>query len=227
MDPPRPVSAEDPRENMPSYQSFTGSDAEKDIGSTHIENAQVTDERDIEMRLGHMLQPILDQQRAYFEEQVNKANQEAAASAKAEKRASALADSASLALDELTQSATQLRDENQSLSKDLTRERTKAEKSTVLAKSMTKAFQEEKKLSEGLMENNTRLQKQVGELSATVAKQKDEIKELEEQIRDLYLNIEARDKFKAMDLEEGELEGASLGVSANPAGKGRGKGRKK
>jgi len=227
MDPPRLSSPENPPANIPSDQNLRESDTEKDIGSTHVENAQVINEEDIEMRLGHMLQPILDQQRAYFEEQVTKANNEAEAAIKAEKRASALANSASAALEELTDSNAQLREENQSLSKDLAREKIKAEKSTVLAKSMTKAFQEEKKLSEGLMENNTRLQKQVGELSSAVEKQMDEIKDLEEQIRDLYLNIEARDKFKALDLEDGELEGASLGVSATPAGRGRGKGRKK
>ena len=227
MDPPRATPVEESRENTFSTQGRSNSDDEKHMGSTHVENLQVATEGDIEMRLGHMLQPILDQQRAYFEEQVAQANQKAEAAVKAENRALALANTSSLALEELTHAANELRQENQALSKDLAREKTKAEKSTVLAKSMTKAFQEEKKLSEGLMENNTRLQKQVGELSSAVEKQKYEIKDLEEQIRDLYLNMEARDKLKAMDLEEGELEGGSLGVSANPAAKGRGRGRKK
>ncbi|KAG9247264.1 hypothetical protein BJ878DRAFT_205097 [Calycina marina] len=222
MDEPRSISDQGPLEpqaQMTYAQSLTSSDAGKEA-----HHPTVPSEHDVEMRLGYMLQPILDQQRAYFEEQMALANSEATAATAAEQLASDEATAATIALEKVNFSNATIRAENQSLTKDLVREKSKSEKSTVLAKSMTKAFQEEKRLSEGLLENNTRLQKLVKELEAKIAEQKGEIGELEEQVRDLYLNFEARDKLQAMDLEEGELEGGSL--VANP-GKGKGRGRKK
>ena len=61
----------------------------------------------------------------------------------------------------------------------------------------------------------------------TVEEQKSQIAELEDTIRDLYMNIEARDKLQEMDLEDGELEGGTLSLPPEKRKPGKGKGRKK
>jgi hypothetical protein len=91
---------------------------------------------------------------------------------------------------------------------------------------MTKSFQDEKQLSAGLMENNSVLTAKLEAAAKAAQEQKEKIADMEEQIRDLYMNIEARDKLQQLNLEEGELEGSSVSVpEQKKPGKGKGKKR--
>ncbi|KAH8599643.1 hypothetical protein B0O99DRAFT_367949 [Bisporella sp. PMI_857] len=149
--PPAPRSERDAPHEItltPSAPSVTNPGA---CNCTCHANTEV----DLDIRLGHMLQPILDQQRAFFEERVEKATQEAEAATASAIDASERAEKAEAKFQESASEQSHLQEEVNNLEKDLAREKTKAAKSTTLAKAMTKSFQDEKQLSAGLMENNS------------------------------------------------------------------------
>lgn len=195
--------------------------------STHHNDVDMVPREKLE-RIGieytHLLTSQLESQRVYFEELVGKAV------AKAES-ASASAASLSIKFENALTLLTSVQTEHDnlttttlpSLEKELTRERAKATKSTDIAKGFSKQLIEERKVSEGLM-------KRIEFLEAGMEKAKMEIEEvkkreeegrlreeeLKEENRDLMFALSAGEKLKAMEgsgeVEEGEVEGGSVGV---------------
>ncbi|EAQ85094.1 hypothetical protein CHGG_09108 [Chaetomium globosum CBS 148.51] len=186
----------------------------------------------IGMEYTHLLTSQLESQRVYFEEMVNKAADKAA-------KASAAAESASSQAAEALKQLSVLRDEHRvlknetvpALEKELAKEKARATKSAELARSLSKALQEEKEVSAGLM---TRIEHVKGEAEGTgrlVEQLRAENEELKEMNRDLTMFISGQEKLREMEREgrvgQGELEDGTVGVAEGSGGKRKGKGRKK
>lgn len=151
----------------------------------------------------HMLTSQLESQRMYFEEQVARAAEKAARGATAAEEAATTARDAVEVLREMTLEHRKMRDEIiPDLERDRDRVRTKAEKSNELARSMTKAFQEEKQVSQGLMERIKHLDVALERVRKEVIELKEENTDLKEQNRDLSFFISSQEKLNSM---EGEL----------------------
>jgi BRCA1-associated protein len=183
----------------------------------------------------HLLTSQLESQRIYFEEMVSKAADKAA-------RAFAAADSAKQHAQEALEEVTDLRAEHRKLKqgtipmleKDLERERNRANKSTELARSLGKSLQDEKKVSEGLMERIDYVNKELDTLKIQIGALKEEKQELEEMNRDLTMHFSGMDKLKQLENEgqigQTELEEGTAIVPEDKrkgGGKGKGKGKSK
>lgn len=155
------------------------------------------------MEYTHMLTSQLESQRDYFEEQVARTVEKAAKSAKAAEDAAAACQSAMTQLQQMTTEHRKMRDEIiPGLERDRDRMGTKAEKSNELARSMTKAFQEEKQVSKGLMERIKHLDIALERVRKEVVELREENTDLKEQNRDLSFFISSQERLNSM---EGEL----------------------
>jgi len=181
----------------------------------------------------HLLTSQLESQRLYFEDMVNKLADKAA-------KATAAAESASTQAGEALNQLTTLREEHRvlkeetvpSLERELVRERTRAAKSTELARTMSKALQEEKEVSKGLMKRIEHLGKEAEANQKAMETMRLETEELKEMNRDLTMFISGQEKLKELEnegkVEQGELAESSTSVPVEEQkkkGKGKGKGK--
>ncbi|KAK0742368.1 hypothetical protein B0T21DRAFT_328116 [Apiosordaria backusii] len=179
----------------------------------------------------HLLTSQLESQRVYFEEMVNKAADKAAKAAAAAESASNQAQAALKELAELREEHRIMKEETvPSLEKDLAREKARGQKSTELARSLSKALQEEKQVSKGLMDRIEHMKKEGEKNAAMVEELKQENEGLKEMNHDLTMFISGQEKLKEMEkegkLEEGELEEGTVGVAEGSKKKKKGKGKK-
>ncbi|KAJ3574899.1 hypothetical protein NPX13_g4217 [Xylaria arbuscula] len=169
----------------------------------------------IAMEYTHLLTSQLESQRLYFEEMLSKAvNKAAKASALAEKAGPGKPADRGPPI----------------LEKDLQRERSRATKSTDLARNLSKSLQEEKKVSEGLMQRIEHISKEVDSLNEQVTALKLENADLKDQNHDLTMFISGQEKLKQMEAEgelaEGEVQEGSASVPEDKR-KRKGKGKAK
>ncbi|KFY19448.1 hypothetical protein V491_04429 [Pseudogymnoascus sp. VKM F-3775] len=115
------------------------------------------------------------------------------------------------------------------LQRDRDRMASKAEKAGELARSMTKAFQEEKQVGRGLMDRVGHLNEALERVRRELKEAKDENVDLKEQNRDLSFFISSQEKVKSLEGELGEeVKEGTLSLPEVKAEKGRkGKGKKK
>ncbi|KAJ2893869.1 hypothetical protein MKZ38_008136 [Zalerion maritima] len=159
----------------------------------------------IGLEYSHLLSSQLDSQRIYFEEMLNKAVDKAS-------QAAASAEHSNQEMKELRSKIACLQTDHDRLAKetvpqlerDLLRERKRAEKSAEIARNLTGALQEEKKVSEGLLERVKHTNNQVEELKSSVEKLNLEKSELGEMNRDLSMFISGQEKLKELE-ESGEI----------------------
>ncbi|KAI0022904.1 hypothetical protein F4780DRAFT_144976 [Xylariomycetidae sp. FL0641] len=185
----------------------------------------------IGMEYTHLLASQLESQRVYFEEMLAKAADKAA-------QASAAAEAAVSRASEALKESRALREEQErlrkdtipSLEKDMERERTRATKSTDLARGLSKSLQEEKGVSEGLMKRIEHINKELERLSEQVDRLKMENADLKDQNHDLTMFISGQEKLKELEaegkVEEGEIQEGSASVPEEKRrrrGKGKGK----
>ena len=182
----------------------------------------------IGMEYTHMLTSQLESQRVYFEEQVARISDQASTSTKAAQAAQNAAEAAMKRLEELTLEHKRMRDEIiPGLERDRDRMAAKADKSQELARSMTKAFQEEKQVGKGLMERIKHLDAALATVRKEVVQLTEENVDLKEQNRDLSFFISSQDKLKNVNEElQEELREGTLRVPQPPEAKGKGKKRK-
>lgn len=180
----------------------------------------------------HLMTSQLESQRMYFEEMVNKAADKAAKAAAAAESASASAREATRELAALREEHRVLREETvPGLERDVAREAARAVKSTELARNLSKALQEEKKMVEGMMARIEHLNKEAKAVGQTVAELRAENEELKESNRDLTMFISGQEKLRELESEgkvdAEELEGGTMVVpEERKRGKGKGKARK-
>ncbi|EUC37519.1 hypothetical protein COCCADRAFT_85287 [Bipolaris zeicola 26-R-13] len=213
--------------DMPaSNQSFSAP------GMTGYANDTVPREKldNMGMEYAYLLTSQLESQRAYFEEQLERAVDKAA-------KAATSADEATRSVAALSQKLNQLSTEHQeatatiaSLTKESARNAQKAAQASDLARKLTKQYKEEQIVNESLMQRIKHLELKAQEAEQRVAELEAAKADLEEQNRDLSFFISGQEKLKEMEgnavlgLEEGEVEGASVEVGKNKA---RRKGKKK
>ncbi|CAJ2505295.1 Uu.00g126890.m01.CDS01 [Anthostomella pinea] len=196
------------------------------------ENADVVPRAKLEnigMEYTHLLTSQLESQRVYFEEMLSKAADKATKASAAAEMAAAQASEALKELRALKDDKHHLRTTTiPSLEKDLQRERMRASKSTDLARSLGKSFQEEKKVSEGLMKRIEHVNKEMESLSEQVNEMKLENADLKDQNHDLTMFISGQEKLKELEaegkVEEGEIQEGSVAL---PEEKKRRKGKGK
>ncbi|KAI8950254.1 hypothetical protein F4801DRAFT_549610 [Xylaria longipes] len=203
------------------HETEAGNQSEDVVPRAKLEN--------IGMEYTHLLTSQLESQRLYFEEMLSKAVDKAAKASIAADRAVAQASDAQKELQEVKAEQQRMRSEIiPSLEKDLERERTRAAKSTDLARNLGKSLQEEKKVSEGLMKRIEHINKEVEGLDKQLAALRLENTDLKDQNHDLTMFISGQEKLKQMEaegqLEEGEIQGGSVAI---PEDKKRRKGKGK
>ncbi|KAJ4293797.1 hypothetical protein N0V88_005308 [Collariella sp. IMI 366227] len=170
----------------------------------------------IGMEYTHLLTSQLESQRVYFEEMVSKAADKAAKAAAAAESASAQATEALKQLSALREDHRVLRDETvPSLERDLAREKTRAAKSSELARSLGKALQEEKEVSAGLMKRIEHMQGEAEGHGRVLEQLRGENEELKEMNRDLTMFISGQEKLREM---EKEGMGVEVVLGGGPSG---------
>jgi BRCA1-associated protein len=206
---------------------------EDDRNDEEVEMVPRAKLENIGMEYTNLLTSQLESQRAYYEDIVKKAVDKASAASKSAEAAAAKSEEAMSALRQLTIEHTKLRDEIvPSLEKEKERMRIKAEKSGELARAMTKSWQEEKKVGEGLMERIKHVNEAMTNMSQELTKVKEECADLREQNRDLGFFISGQEKLKEMEDELGnEVTEGTLSLperkdgTGKPRGKGKGRGK--
>ncbi len=183
----------------------------------------------------HLLTSQLESQRVYFEEMVSKAADKAS-------KASAAAEAAAAQASEAMAQLRELQGEHRTLAKETVpgleraadRERRRADKASELARSLGRSLQEEKKVSEGLMERIAHVNRELDatrQQMETLQADRDDLREMN---RDLSLFISGQAKLRELEeegkVDAGELEEGSMSLPAEEerkGGKGKGKGRKR
>ncbi|KAJ4359774.1 uncharacterized protein N0V89_000330 [Didymosphaeria variabile] len=207
----------------------------KNAGMTGYANDTVPREKldNMGMEYAYLLTSQLESQRAYFEEQVERAVDKAA-------KASSTADEASRNVAALTSDFSKLQAQYDdalstisALEKDAARNAAKASSASELARKLTKQYREEQTINESLMTRIQHLEKKAEEAETKVKEVEAQKADLEEQNRDLSFFISGQEKLKEMQgnevmgLEEGEVQSGYVEVGNNSSkGRRKGKGRK-
>jgi BRCA1-associated protein len=175
----------------------------------------------------YLLQSQLENQRSYFEEQLERAVDKASqASASAEKAAAALESMAQTFTQMQTQS-TEAQSSIQSLERDVERSNRKFEKTDALAKKLAKDWKEEKTMNEALMDKLRFLDDKVKTVEEQRAQLEAEKKDLEEQNRDLSFFITGGEKLQELKDAGEDIDGTievplqEQGGSKRKKGKGK------
>ncbi|KAI0553852.1 Zn-finger in ubiquitin-hydrolase [Xylaria curta] len=208
--------------DLPGHQEIGDRNQDEDV----VPRAKL---ENIGIEYTHLLTSQLESQRLYFEEMLSKAVDKAAKASAAAEKAIAHASDAQKELREVKAEQQRMRTEIiPSLEKDLERERTRATKSTDLARNLGKSLQEEKKVSEGLMKRIEHINKELESFNKQRAALELENADLKDQNHDLTMFISGQEKLKQMEaegqLEEGEIQEGSVAV---PEDKKRRKGKGK
>ncbi|EGZ67855.1 hypothetical protein NEUTE2DRAFT_117167 [Neurospora tetrasperma FGSC 2509] len=170
----------------------------------------------------HLLTSQLESQRIYFEEMVAKAADKASKACAAADAASAASARAIRELTDFKEEHFRLKEEVASLERDLTRERKRADKSTELARNLSKQLQEEKRVGEGLMKRIKHMEKEAEKTQEELKMLRQQNEELKESNHDLSMFISAQEKLKSME-QEGQVTAEELeegGTVLIPAGEG-------
>ncbi|KAF2200315.1 hypothetical protein GQ43DRAFT_464089 [Delitschia confertaspora ATCC 74209] len=184
------------------------------------------------MEYAYLLTSQLESQRAYFEEQVERAADKAAKAASSAEQANRTASSLSHQLATLQTQYNEAQESIRNLEKDAARQSARATSAGDLARKLTKQFKEEQTMNESLMTRIKFLEKKVEETEKRMLELEAEKEDLAEQNRDLSFFISGQEKLKEMQgnqvlgLQEGEVEGASVEVGEKKGRKkGKGKGK--
>jgi len=217
--------------DMPaSSQSFAAP------GMTGYSNDTVPREKldNMGMEYAYLLTSQLESQRAYFEEQLERAVDKAAKAASTADEATRSITSLSQKLDKMSMQHEEATTTIAALTKESARNAQKAANASDLARKLTKQYKEEQIVNESLMERIKHLEKKTEEAEAKVRLVEAQKADLEEQNRDLSFFISGQEKLKEMQgnevmgLQEGEVEGASVEVGESVGVKrGKRKGKKK
>ena len=185
------------------------------------------------MEYAYLLTSQLESQRAYFEEQVERAADKAAKAASSADEAVRNVSALSSQLEALALQHQEAQATIQSLEKENKRHAARAASAQDLARKLTKQFQEEKTINESLMTRIKFLEKKAEEADARAKEIEAQRADLEEQNRDLSFFISGQEKLKEMQgnevlgIQEGELEEGFLEVGKEEGKRRRkGKGRK-
>ncbi|KIM32818.1 hypothetical protein M408DRAFT_326546 [Serendipita vermifera MAFF 305830] len=200
---------------LPSASITSGSavDSSRALGPGPADTMAAEKVEAIGIEYSYLLTSQLDSQRAYYEEQLASVNEKlSSAYAKMDIRSKEVEDMGA----ERLRAEESWRREMEAKMADAAKERTKvekkAEKAMELARKFEKELREEKMVNEGLMQNLTAVKKRSEAFEQEKTEFMGRISELEDQMRDLMVYLEMRDK---VEKEGGELAGASIEMRPN------------
>lgn len=179
------------------------------------------------MEYAYLLTSQLESQRAYFEEQLERAVDKASKAASSADEASRAVASMSQKLDKLMLQQNDAQTAISALEKELERTKQRFTSASELARKLTHQYKEEQTINESLMSRIKHLEAQAAEADTRVKEIEAQKVDLEEQNRDLSFFISGQEKLREMQgnevmgLEEGEVEGGTVEVGAKKARKGK------
>jgi BRCA1-associated protein len=180
------------------------------------------------MEYAYLLTSQLESQRAYFEEQLERAVDKAAKAASSADDTSRAVATLSQKLESLSLQYADAQSTISILERDVQRFSHKASATSDLARKLTLQYKEETIINESLLERIKHLEKKIADADVKVKELEAQKEDLEEQNRDLGFFISGQEKLREMEgLEEGEVEGGTVEVGAAAGKKRKGKGRKK
>lgn len=182
------------------------------------------------MEYAYLLTSQLESQRAYFEEQLERAVDKASKAASSADEASRAVATLTSKFDALSTQHTESLSTISALERELERHKAKFTSASDLARKLGKQYKEEQTMNEALMKRIKHLEKRAEDADAKVKEIEAQKADLEEQNRDLTFFISGQEKLREIEaqggLEEGEAEAGTVEVGAGK-GKGRRKGKKK
>jgi BRCA1-associated protein len=175
----------------------------------------------------YLLQSQLENQRSYFEDQLERAVRKASAAGEAAEKAAGRLEEVLALVPKMQAQAEESQAALKALERDHERTVRKAEKTDALAKKLAKDWKEEKMVNEGLLERLKVLEKKLEAKDGEVQKLKEEKADLEEQNRDLSFFISGAEKLKELQAGGEEVEEGMVEVGTAPEASGKGKGRRR
>lgn len=187
-----------------------GNNNGRQLASSKADDMEHEDKLDsVQLEYTYLLTRQLESQRIYFEEMVDRLEQQLRQERDETK------ERITMALDDAERLQSELvavRKDKETTEKKLNAKLVKV--TTELTKTASE-LQEERALNRSLVANQSTWQQRVGRLEQQVDQMRQErdtsVAQLEEQLRDIYLHLEARDQMKAT-----ELEGGQVVVAASP-----------
>jgi BRCA1-associated protein len=170
----------------------------------------------------YLLQSQLENQRSYFQDQLERAVEKASKASASADRAVAMLDAISHKFSELQTQHSEALTSIKDLERNLERTSKKAEKTDMLAKKLAKDWKEEKTMNEALSEKIRFLDGKVKEGEKKCEELQAEKADLEEQNRDLSFFITGGEKLKELK-EAGEDVDGQIEVGTSRRKKGKGK----
>jgi BRCA1-associated protein len=175
----------------------------------------------------YLLQSQLENQRSYFEEQLERAVDKASQASAAAEKATATMEAMMQSFEQLQTKYKEAKSNTHSLERDLERATRKAEKTDALAKRLAKDWKEEKSMNEALMENVQFFSGKLKVVDERYQELEAEKKELEDLNRDLTFSITGGEKLQELKDAGEDIDGTiEVPVAGNSGKKRKGKGKK-
>ncbi|KAL6708988.1 hypothetical protein ACN47E_002115 [Coniothyrium glycines] len=208
-----------------TQQSFASS------GMTGYANDTVPREKldNMGMEYAYLLTSQLESQRAYFEEQLERAVDKAAKAASTADDASRAVTSLTTKLSHLETTLTDAASTISVLERESARHAQKAASASDLARKLTKQYKEEQTINESLLQRIKHLEQRAHDADAKAKLLEAQKADLEDQNRDLSFFISGQEKLKEMQgndvlgLQQGEVEGGTVEVGEKKAARRKGK----
>ncbi|ORY77294.1 BRCA1-associated protein 2-domain-containing protein [Protomyces lactucae-debilis] len=175
-----------------------------------------------------LLATQLESQRIYYDEQLRSAADRASKAIRAEKEKDACINELQSSMREVKQMLGQLQQETTEQRRLITRAEGKAKTFSELARKMETQYKEEKSINANLMVRIGHLEQQRQEARALNKHQEAELRDLQEQLRDLMFHMSSMEKLQEMPEEElKEVQEGSLAIGASAVTKDKPKRAKK
>ncbi|KAI0731290.1 zf-UBP-domain-containing protein [Earliella scabrosa] len=200
---------------LPSAAAAVGTRSEAAGGGPTAADALTAEKIEaIGIEYSYLLTSQLDSQRTFYEEQTTELRSQVDALRTLVEQLSAEVEHGRTRARE---DAAQRAREDEARIAEIERERAKAEKraekASELARSLAKELREERAVSEGLMKNLAAAKEQADASALEATKLKEQVQELQDQVRDVMFFLEAKEKIETGDGVAGEAAGGTLEVS--------------
>ena len=197
-----------------SITAGSGVDSSRALGPGPADAMAAEKVEAIGIEYSYLLTSQLDSQRAFYEEQLERMNEQlSGAFARMETRTKEMEAVADQSRAAAQNSLQELEAKLAEMSKERAKSEKKAQKAMELARKYEKELREEKMVNEGLLQNLTVVKKRSEAFEQEKAEFMGRISELEDQMRDLMFYLETRDK---VEKDGGELAGASVEMRPVP-----------
>ncbi|KIM68019.1 hypothetical protein SCLCIDRAFT_13720 [Scleroderma citrinum Foug A] len=210
---------------LPSAASSMGTNTRDDLGPTHADTLSAEKIEAIGIEYSYLLTSQLDSQRAFYEEQTTQLNSQIT-------ELRGMVDKLSRQVEKQRTEAQELesqrrRDEEEKLDsvyREKVKAEKKAEKIAEVARKFEKELKDERAVSAGLLQNLATMKERVEQSEKQREEYDVKITELQDQLRDVMVFLEARSKIEGEGVEA-EAAGGSIQLPPPTAIKKKGKKR--